>query len=190
MRLSLSSPLAASLSLLLLSLSSFALTGCSSGTTPQATGSSTAAASAASTSFCESYCTKWSTCDSHIDSETCNAKCEDGTSSSLKRIRPEIVSDAQACFESSDCRSVLSGKRLEECIDEAAVSVAPLQPVKDFCDGLIDALERCDVDLGRADCLATMKTYSDATLAEGSSCFPKSCKQMPDCVFAVLGIEK
>ena len=166
-----------------------ALIGCSSGTSAQSgTTSSAAASSADSASFCDSYCARLSTCDSQIDAQTCASKCENETSTTLKKRRSDVIADAQACFATSDCRQVLSGARLSECVTEAAVSLAPTQPTKDFCDGLVKAFEHCDVSFDRAECLSAMKTYSDPTLAEGQGCLPKSCAQLPDCISAAFGL--
>jgi hypothetical protein len=169
-----------------------ALAGCSgsaSGSSPAA-GATTEAASASAdpSSFCESFCTKNATCDSRVDAQTCTTKCDDEVASTLKRRRADIVGGAATCFEASDCHQVLSGTRLRECLDEAAVSVAPTDKVKTFCDGLVGAFERCDSHFDRAVCLDAIKVFSDATLAQGEACLDKSCSQMATCVSATFGV--
>ena len=173
------------------SASLFTLTGCSGSASHDAPGGSASAASSAdSSSFCDSYCTKNATCDSRLDAQTCRTKCDDEVSTSLKRHRSDVVAGAARCFEASDCRQILGGSQLGECMKEAAVSVAPAQTVKDFCDGLGKAFDRCDSHIDRADCLGSMKTYSDSTLAHGTSCLEKSCSQMASCVSATFGLSK
>lgn len=185
-----------SLGLVVLTSSLFALVlaGCSSGTSAQsgseasASSPAAAASSADSASFCEGLCTKESACDSRVDAQTCAAKCENVTVSTVTKLRSDVITQARSCYEASDCRQVLTADRLTECIDEAAVSLAPGKTTKDFCESFIEAAQRCDVTLDRAKCLGAMKAYSDETLADARRCLEKSCSQMPDCVSAVFGL--
>lgn len=168
-----------------------AASGCSSSSDGDGASTATSSVSAAeASSFCDSYCKKQESCDSRVDVQTCAVRCDDGVTSTLERLRADLVDATRACFEASDCRQVLGGKRLSECIDEAAVSVTPSKAATTFCDALTAAAKECfDVDHPRVACLEQSKTYSDATLAEATKCMAKSCKQRFACESAVLGVE-
>lgn len=162
------------------------LAACSSGT--ENTASSSASVSTSGTaSFCASYCDHWSACDSSIDKDTCSTECEDAASSTFRRLRSDIVEPTKTCFMSSDCKSILSGNALSDCVEEAAVSVAPSAAAKSFCDAFAGAAGRCDASIDRADCLNAAKIYGDETLEAAKACTEKSCSQMGTCIKAELG---
>lgn len=178
----------------LLSLSALAFTaGCGGGgpdgsaAGPSSDTNTTMAAAADAQSFCETYCGRFSACDSRQDADTCATRCANEVERSVERLRADVVASAQECFAASDCREVLSGNRLGECLDEAAVSMAPSEKVNDFCDALDDAATKCDARVTRSKCLAGFKLYSDETLDSATKCTTKSCSQMADCLEAVVG---
>jgi len=106
----------------------------------------------------------------------------------MGKLRPDVMESARACYGGSDCKDVLSGKRLSECVDEAAVSVAPSDSTKRFCDALIEGGRRCDVSFDRAKCLGGMKLFSDETMGAATKCTQKSCSAMGDCLDAELDL--
>jgi len=162
-----------------------ALTACSSGggSSEQSTSNLNASNT---TSFCTSYCEKVSSCDSSNDLQTCSESCEDTIRQTFDKARSDVVDGIRTCWDASDCRMILSGARLGECVDEASVSVAPTASAKAFCGELAGALEKCDSLLDYADCLATVKVYSDETIAKAKKCTTKSCSTIMTCVEATL----
>jgi len=145
---------------------------------------------AQTTSFCAGFCERKSACDSTIDEQTCLTSCDDSIRTDMRRLRNDIVEPARACFVASDCRQVLSGERLGECLAEAAVSVAPSVGSRAFCDGFLGAIDRCGGDrvLDRASCLRATARFSDETLAAARACTDKSCTALGPCVEAELGL--
>jgi hypothetical protein len=168
-----------------LALVSLPAMGCSS-ETASASSSTTAAAAAEPGSFCDAYCQKRSECDRSEDLQTCTESCSTKLSSPIAKLRADVTSEAIRCWRGSDCRQVLGGNRLEECVDEAAVSASPSPAAKSFCDALGDGLSKCDSGLDRADCLSATKVYSDATIEQAKKCTTKSCSTIMDCVNATL----
>ena len=150
-------------------------------------GSVSAAASAASDGLCTTYCKKESACDADLDEQTCEKKCEDVVTP-LRTLRADILDSAQKCFESSDCKKVLAGDRLQDCIDEAELDVTPSAAAKDVCDALEKSSDKCsfDTDVDHVKCLTTMKSYSDAALVDAKTCTEKACDAIWDCVDATL----
>lgn len=173
------------LSAVLLSLTSFGA-GCSSGDAPSSASSSAATAVSSTESFCEAYCTKTSACDSSNDVQTCTAECTDTINTTINKLRTDLVGEIRSCWDASDCRQVLSGTRLGDCVDEATVSAAPQASAKAFCDSLNSGLQKCDSGLDRADCLEFAKVYSDESLQRASKCASKACSAIMDCVNATL----
>jgi len=168
-----------------------AVAGCSSSSDGDGASTATSSVSAAeASSFCDAYCEKEASCDRSIDVQTCTIRCADDVTSTLGRLRPDLVDGARTCFEASDCRAVLETKRLSQCIDETAVSLTPSKGVIAFCDAYVAAVKEClDIDVARATCASQSKLFSDATLAEATKCMAKSCKQRFQCESAVLGFE-
>lgn len=136
------------------------------------------------TSLCATFCARNAACDSKLDEQTCNTTCDDKLGG-MKKVRADLLGAARECFEASDCREVLGGDRLAECIAESAVSVAPTAAGKKFCDDLIASQDKCgDMEIDRAKCLSFSKTFSDTTLSKASTCTSKSCAQIMPCVDA------
>ncbi|HVH46240.1 MAG TPA: hypothetical protein VM925_28055 [Labilithrix sp.] len=163
------------------------VTGCSSSSAEKgATGSSSAAAAASGDAFCETYCQKINSCDSSSDVQTCTATCSDTLDSTIDKLRSDVLAGVQACWDKSDCRQVLGGERLIDCVDETAVSTTPSAAAKSFCDALAAGLDKCDAGIDRADCLETSKVYSDEALEQAAKCTSKSCSTIMDCVNATL----
>jgi hypothetical protein len=163
-----------------------AIAGCSTESDTATASSSAAAASAVAGSFCESYCRKINECDSSSDVQTCTETCDDSVTSTLEKLRPEITTEVRTCWDRSDCRQVLAGERLRECVEEAAVSTAPNASAKSFCDAFAAGLDKCDARIDRANCLALTKVYNDATLEQAKKCTSKSCSAIVNCVDATL----
>jgi hypothetical protein len=94
------------------------------------------------------------------DVQTCTAECEDATTTTtttLQRLRHDVVEPTRECFVASDCRQVLTGDRLEECLEQAAVSVSPTAAAKEFCSAFASAAADCDASVDRADCRDAVK---------------------------------
>lgn len=149
---------------------------CSHGSSDDSEGSVAAAASAASDGLCTTYCKKEGECDADLDEQTCEKKCEDVVTP-LRTLRSDIIESAQKCFQSSDCKKVLAGDRLQDRIDEAALDVTPSAAAKDVCDALDKSSDKCsfDTDVDHVKCLTTMKSYSDATLIDARKSTDKAC---------------
>lgn len=156
-------------------------------------GSSTATSAVVSAkqaeSFCSSYCGRSAECDSSIDVDTCATECEDVTSSSFRRLRADVIEPTRECFVNSDCRSILTSKRLGACIEESAAMVAPSPAAKAFCDAFVTEAGRCDAHVDRADCLSVARIFGDEALANAKACTAKSCSVMGPCVEAELSLE-
>lgn len=163
------------------------LAACSSSVGTAASSSSSVSA-ADTASFCSSYCGRHAECDSSVDVQTCETECEDATATSFKRLRADVIEPTRTCFVESDCKSILSGKRLSECIEEAAVSVSPSAAAKSFCDAFASAAGRCDASVDRAKCLRLASIYSDETLGDAEKCTEKSCGTMGACIDAELDL--
>jgi hypothetical protein len=168
-----------------LAVTAIATAACSSGSS-QGTGTATdlSTASASPLTFCAAYCGRRAECDRDVDKQTCERTCENDADDTVGKLRGDVMESTRACYSGSDCKAVLSGNRLVECIDEAAVSVAPGDSAKRFCDSLIDAGRRCDVTFDRAKCLGLFKLYSDKVLDAATKCTSKSCSAIPSCVDA------
>lgn len=153
------------------------------------TASSSSSVSAADTaSFCSAYCGRHAECDSSVDLQTCETECEDATATSFKRLRSDVIEPTRECFVASDCKSILSGNRLAECIEESAVSVSPSAAAKSFCNAFASAADRCDASVDRAKCLRLAAIYGDEALAAAEKCTEKSCSTMGSCVDAELDL--
>lgn len=163
-----------------------AVLGCSSGSEAQAEGTSSSASATNADSFCESYCTKINECDSSSDLQTCTETCGDSLESTVRKLRADLMTEVQSCWEASDCRKVLGGDRLGDCVDEAAVSAAPNANAKAFCDDLGESLAKCDLTVDRARCLDTVKVFGDDAVAQATKCTTKSCATIMGCVDASL----
>ena len=168
-------------------LTAVSLTACSGGPDSNEQASSKLTPEESNTAtFCETYCEKFNACDSSSDVQTCSESCEETISQTLDKVRTDVIGEIKACWNGSDCRQVLSGDRLAECVDEAAVSVAPTAAAKAFCGSLAESLEKCDSGIDRAQCIETTKVYSDETIAKAKKCTTKSCSMIMDCVNATL----
>ncbi len=171
---------------IVLSFSLFALVGCSSSTTTTSSGAASSAASADPTDLCSTVCSRNAACDSSVDAETCTKKCQnDG--GGVRRYRADLVQAVASCYQTADCKQVLSSNGLSSCVDDAAVSVAPTAATRSFCDAFESAAIKCDSTLDHAKCLGLMKLFSDDTLQGATHCFDKSCSTMSACLDAELG---
>ena len=164
------------------------IAGCTSEivTATSNTGSASSSAATTTQSFCEAYCEKIASCDSTSDVQTCSETCADSISTATSKLRSEVVSEIRSCWDGSDCRQVLGGERLGECVDEAAVIASPNAKTKELCDALGGALVKCDSALDRAKCLEATKVYSDDRLDQAMKCTTKSCSAIMDCIDATL----
>lgn len=167
-------------------LTAVSLTACSGGDASSNQTSSNLTPASNTESFCQTYCEKVNSCDSSSDVQTCSESCEETISQTLDKVRSDVVGEVKACWDGSDCRQVLTGDRLGECVDEAAVSVAPTAVAKAFCGSLAESLEKCDSSIDRAQCIETAKVYSDETIAKAKQCTTKSCSTIMNCVNATL----
>lgn len=160
---------------------------CSHDADAEKEGSVAAASSAVGDGFCTTYCKKSNECDSDLDQQTCEKKCEDAFTP-LRTLRSDIVESAQKCFASSDCKKVLAGDRLADCVDEAELDVTPSTAAKELCDALEKSTDRCSSDsaVDHVKCLGAMKSYGDAALADAKTCADKACDAIWDCVDATL----
>lgn len=162
---------------------------CSSGSTgvPGTSTSSSAATSPAS--FCASICARQAECDRDIDKQTCERGCTDDEAVVIGKLRPDVIEATRSCYASSDCKAVLTTKRLSGCVSEAEVSVAPGDAAKRFCDAFMEGSERCNVSIDRAKCLGAIKLYSDEALDAAAKCTNKSCSAMGTCIDAELDLD-
>ncbi len=168
--------------------------GCSSSASPEedkkesssASSTSASASEEASSSFCSSYCDKVAECDSSSDAQTCAETCNTQIRNALGKMRSDVVEDTKACWQKSDCRMVLSGHRLGDCLNESIIGVAPTETAKSFCDQLGASFRKCDSGLDYAKCLSSMKAFGDDTLEQAKKCTDKACKSITSCVDATL----
>lgn len=172
-----------------LSVVSFSSIACGAGEDTDATTSSAVVSTQQAESFCSSYCGRQAECDSSVDVDTCSVECEDATSSAFRRFRSDVIEPTRECFVTSDCRSVLSGDRLAECLEESALMVSPGSAAQAFCDAFGKALAQCDYVMSRADCLSATRWYGDEALARANACLEKSCSSMLACVDAELSLD-
>jgi hypothetical protein len=98
-----------------------------------------------------------------------------------------VSRDIQACVEAKDCKSLLLGTAVPNCIAEAAASVAPTEAAHTFCDAYVDARSKCGGAISSASCLQATKLSSDGSLHAAEKCITKSCDQMVACVTSALG---
>lgn len=159
---------------------------CSSETAGSSPSSDTVAAAATPGSFCEAFCQKISSCDTSEDLQTCTESCEGKIGSAIQKLRSDVASETMTCWEKSDCRKVLDGDRLGECLEEATVSASPSPAAKAFCDALANGLGKCDSGLDRAQCLTTAKVYSEETIEQAKKCSTKTCSNILPCVDATF----
>src|SRR5579883_2366039 len=76
-------------------------------------------------SFCSSLCGRIHTCDNTSDQQTCTDSCVNADAAILPKIRSDVVSATESCFQSKDCATVLNSNVVSACIQEAAASIAP-----------------------------------------------------------------
>lgn len=162
----------------------FACASKSNGEDPQGT----VAAAASADDFCGALCKRHSDCDSSTDLDTCTRKCQDALDDDAKKFRADIMKSAQTCVTKADCKTILAGDGLDDCVGEALLEVTPSDKAKALCTALEASDDKCssDTTIDHVKCLDTMKQYNDATLEDAKACVDKACNAVWDCVNATL----
>jgi hypothetical protein len=171
----------------LVGLSFFSLVACGAGDSSENETPANATQAANGASFCDTVCKRNAACDNGIDAQTCTSRCEN-SASTFTKLRSEIVDGIAACYEGSDCRSILTSDRMSACVSEAAVSAAPNAASKSFCAALASSMAKCDDPIDYAKCLGLVKIYSDETLEAAQKCTSKSCSSLGPCIEAELDL--
>ncbi len=145
--------------------------------------------SATSSGLCATFCDRLTTCDTSQDRDTCSATCNDEIGRSLDRMRDDVQTSISACVDALDCKTVLQGDGVGDCVKQAAASVAPSATDKKSCEALVKAEVSCGNDAASvAGCLDNTKIYSDATLNQVLACTKKPCSEIDACLGAALGM--
>src|SRR5262245_25515382 len=63
-------------------------------------------------SFCSDVCTRINSCDNTRDLQTCTSQCQNDNAAAFPKLRADIVSSVQSCFDTTDCATVLKGTAL------------------------------------------------------------------------------
>lgn len=178
-------------------LSTIFTAGCSGDATSNSSGSgafglgataSSSFAVATTSDLCKPLCTRTSSCNADVDQETCLAHCENKLEVDGKRA--DFVNGVVACWNTLDCREVLSSSGLSDCVEEAAAAIAPSDAAKSFCSDLEASLSKCEATLAKATCLDLTKIYADVTIEQARKCTEKSCANLLTCISATLGLNE
>lgn len=139
-------------------------------------------------SYCNSYCARISACDSTTDVQTCHNACVNANGT-LNKVRGDVITSVEGCFQRKDCRTVLSGKLMDTCVAEAGASIAPSPKSLAFCDSMGASATRCaNPQFNRAACLDFSKIFADPALEEAGGCGQKVCGNVAACVSASLAV--
>jgi hypothetical protein len=163
--------------------------GGAAGSNANANGRSASSSSASSAEFCESYCTRANTCDTTRDVDTCTNRCENDFASLFPKLRADLLSGVETCWQRNDCKRVLeSSSALGSCVDEAQESLAPTAAGTAFCEDLDVSWKKCGIALERSKCLRLAKQYNDEALTDASKCLDKACSTIDGCIASVLDL--
>src|SRR5262252_2231497 len=164
---------------------------CSSTVTNGGGGSGNASGSLAvsPSEFCHDICSRVNQCDNARDVDTCTQQCSNDLASAYPKLRGDLVSNVEVCWQKKDCRTVLdSPSAFASCADEADESLAPTSAGTAFCDGLDRAWTKCGESLDKSKCLHLAKEYNDDALGAAQRCLDKACADVDPCVASALGL--
>jgi hypothetical protein len=140
--------------------------------------------------FCRNICTRVNACDNARDVDTCAQECTNSLASIYPKLRSDLVSGVETCWQKKDCKNVLlSSSALDSCADEADESLAPTSAGTAFCDGLDGAWTKCGESLDKSKCLHLAKQYNDDALGSAKHCLDKACADIDPCVASALGLD-
>ncbi|HEY8077987.1 MAG TPA: hypothetical protein VIF62_27865 [Labilithrix sp.] len=163
--------------------------GCSSGTNskedPNSVGSSQTCNPDVA-AMCEAFCNDNHACDKSIDVQTCQDSCTNGLAVQWGKLRCDLVTNLQSCYDATDCASKLDGSGQKDCLTQELASIAPSDADSTFCASLKDAATQCGQKFSEGDCMNLTKAFGDAALSDAQACTSKACSAIPSCVEAAL----
>lgn len=137
--------------------------------------------------FCGALCDRTQACDQALDHQTCKNSCTNSYAAVFPKLRGDVVDLIVGCFDSKDCKTVLTGDVVSTCVADAVASVAPTDAANAFCTAKVTAKKKCSVTITKADCLEEAKLYGDAAIAQAQNCTARPCGEIDACVAASFG---
>ena len=136
--------------------------------------------------LCRSFCTRLNTCDTSRDLQTCVNACTNSNAALFPKLRTDIITSVATCIKQKDCATIAQDTSLRSCMIEAAAVIGPSPAVTSYCTAVDTAQTQCGVTIDKADCLTSVKVYTDATVADAMACAAKSCSLIYACTAATF----
>lgn len=133
--------------------------------------------------FCTQTCAAQKKCDSKVDETTCVSNCKNQWSSYAGKVRTDYVTLRNDCVTTASC------DKLKDCDDTAKASIAPSAAAQIWCDDALKKNAECKFNQDKAQCLDSMKIFSDAALESARACFSKPCGDYLGCVVSAIGVK-